>query len=218
MRMYRGASGPERQAERRKQLLAAGLDLLASPEGPQGFSVRGVCRKAGLPSRYFYESFDDLGELAVTIYDDEVLALTIVSMSALDGIDPGDDEARVREGLTALIGQVADDPRRGRLFYSPALSSIPEIASRRRDSTRLFVELLADEKNPGTPSDEPSDVVAEILVGGVAQAISAWLDGDVVMTQEEFVEACAQVFLDTLARTRHLREESASDTTKAGPQ
>jgi hypothetical protein len=64
----------------------------------------------------------------------------------------------------------------------------------------LFVGLLTDESNPGTPLNEPSEVVAEILVGGLAQAISAWLDGDVVLTQEQFVDACTQVFLDALAR------------------
>ena len=88
----RGAPGDERLNERRKQLLAAGLDLLASEEGPQNFTVSGVCREAGLPTRYFHENFDDLGDLAVTIYDDEVLALTIVSMAALDSIDRSDDE------------------------------------------------------------------------------------------------------------------------------
>jgi AcrR family transcriptional regulator len=201
MRKYGGATADERQAERRTQLLDAGLELMASDGAPQNFTVRGVCREAGLASRYFYENFEDLEDLAVTVYDDEVLALTIVSLTALDDIDQDDDEARVLTGLGALIGQIAEDPRRGRLFYSPALSSFPAIAARRRESTRLFVGLLVDQANPDAPPGGPSDVVSEILVGGLAQAISAWLDGDLTLPQEEFVDGCSRVFLDTLART-----------------
>lgn len=201
MRVYGGATGNERLAERRKQLLAAGLELLAFDGGPQNFTVRGVCREAGLAARYFYESFEDTGDLAVAVYDDEVLALTMAAMSALDGVERGLNEKRVHAGLSALVGQIALDPRRGRLFYSPALASVPAIAARRRASTRLFVGLLVDEANPSSPPDGPSDVVSEMLVGGLAQAIQAWLDGDVELSQENFVSACARVFLDTLVRT-----------------
>jgi AcrR family transcriptional regulator len=201
MRKYGGATGNERQAERRTQLMAAGLDLLASEDGPRNFTVRGVCRTAELASRYFYESFDDLDEFAVAIYDEEILALTNVTLTALESIDRGDDEGRVRTSLGTLIGHIAEDVRRGRLIYSPALAAVPAVAARRRDSTRLFVGLLVDEANPDSPLDGPSDVISEMLVGGLAQAIKAWLDGDLSLTQQELVDECSRVFLETLVRT-----------------
>ena len=64
----------------------AGLELLASEKGARTFTVRGVCREAELSSRYFYENFGDGGELAVAIYDAEVLDLTTITLAAMDGI------------------------------------------------------------------------------------------------------------------------------------
>jgi AcrR family transcriptional regulator len=202
MRVYAGVTGADRRAERRERLLSAGLDLLGSVDGPRNFTLRGICRAAELGPRYFYESFDDLEEFAVAIYDEEITALTIVTLDALEGVDRSDDEARIRTSLGALIGHIAQDMRRGRLLYSTALSSVAAVDARRRDSTRLFVGLLVDESNPATKLHSPTDVLSEMLVGGLAQAIKAWLDGDLVLSQAELVDACSQVFLDNLGSRR----------------
>src|SRR5258705_353216 len=58
-RRYAGASADERRDERRARLLAAGLDALGT-DGHRATTVRGVCARARLTPRYFYESFDDL--------------------------------------------------------------------------------------------------------------------------------------------------------------
>lgn len=201
MRTYGGATGNERLAERRTRLLAAGLDLLASDDGPRAFTVRGVCREAGLASRYFYESFEDADDLAAAIYDEEIIALTTVTLGAMDGI-PDDVKRFMGAALEAMIGHIAEDPRRGRLLYAPALAALPAIAERRKASTRLFVGLLTDEARSRTPLEDgpAAAVLAEILVGGLAQAIAAWLDGEVPMSQADFVEACTQPFVATLDR------------------
>jgi AcrR family transcriptional regulator len=202
LRMYGGATGAERQTERREQLLAAGLELLASADGPNNFTVRGVCREAELSSRYFYESFDDLDEFAVAVYDGLITELTITTLDALDGVDRRDADALVRTSLGALIGYIAEDMRRGRLLYSSTLAAVPAVVARRRASTRLFAGLLMDEARDDTPLDPPpSEVVSVMMVGGLAQAIAAWLDGELVLSQAELVDACSQVFLDTLVRT-----------------
>ena len=38
-------------------------------------------------------------------------------------------------------------------------------------------------------------VTAELMVGGVAQVVSAWLDGHVTATRDEVVEICAAAFV-----------------------
>ncbi|HSS25484.1 MAG TPA: TetR/AcrR family transcriptional regulator, partial [Mycobacterium sp.] len=56
VRPYRGVEAAARLAARRNRLLAAGLDLLgAEQEDIPALTVRGVCRQAGLATRYFYE-------------------------------------------------------------------------------------------------------------------------------------------------------------------
>lgn len=173
----------------------AGLDLLASADGARAFTVRGVCRKAGLASRYFYENFGDAGELATAIYDEEVLNLATVTLAALDGA-PDDIPMVARTGLGALIGCIAEDPRRGRLLFSPALVALPAIAERRDASTRLFVGFCWDEVQKRVPTAiGPSfDVAAEVLVGGLGQAIVSWLDKEISVTLDELVAGCSDVW------------------------
>ena len=59
-RPYRGVEAADRLATRRSKLLGAGLDLLgADRQDAAELTVRGICRRAGLAARYFYESFAD---------------------------------------------------------------------------------------------------------------------------------------------------------------
>ncbi len=68
-RVYGGQERDQRTSERRGQLIEAGLDLLGSAEGDHALTVRGVCKQAGLATRYFYESFTDRDALTVAVYD-----------------------------------------------------------------------------------------------------------------------------------------------------
>lgn len=193
-RVYGGSTGDERWSERRAQLMGAGLELLASAEGPRAFTVRGVCRQARLTSRYFYENFGDAGELAAAIYDEEVLKLTTVTLAAMDGV-PDDIPLVARAAIGAVIGQVADDPRRGRLLFSPALVAVPAIAERRAASTRLFVDLYQDEvrKRIPTASGSSFGVAAEMMIGGLGQAIISWLDKEILLKKDELASGISDV-------------------------
>ncbi len=173
----------------------AGLDLLASADGARAFSVRGVCLSSGLASRYFYESFDNSGELAKAIYDQEVLDLTTVTLAAMDGVPPDDLPLVARTAIGAVIGLVADDPRRGRLLFSPALVALPAIAERRHASTRLFVGLFRDELRSRVPAADrlSLEVAAETMIGGLGQSVIAWLDKEITLTVEELVTAYSDV-------------------------
>ena len=65
---YGGVSAADRQAMRRKQLLEAALELIGT-RGWSATSVRAVCSQAGLSSRFFYESFDSIDQIAVALFD-----------------------------------------------------------------------------------------------------------------------------------------------------
>lgn len=173
----------------------AGLDLLASADGARAFTVRGVCRSSGLASRYFYENFDDSGALARAIYDHEVLDLTTATLATMDGVPADDLPLVARTAIGAVIGHIAEDPRRGRLLFSPALVALPAIAERRQASTRLFAGLFRDElllrvPTAGGPSLE---VAAEMMIGGLGQVVDAWLDQEITLSEEELVDAFSDV-------------------------
>src|SRR5579872_7202432 len=67
-RRWRGVEPDARQAARRQRLLDAAFELLGT-EGLTATTVRGVCARAGLHTRYFYESFADVDALVVALFD-----------------------------------------------------------------------------------------------------------------------------------------------------
>lgn len=193
-RVYGGVTGEDRRAERRAQLVEAGLDLLGAARGQPNLTVRGVCAEAGLAARYFYESFTDRDALAIAVFDRVVAE---VADAALQGAESGSGaESKARNALRALVGSISADPRRGRLLFSPALNSTV-LADRRIDSTRTFVRLLRQQAREIYDADRSTraDVLADFLVGGLAQTISSWLAGTLDITEEELVDRCAGVFL-----------------------
>lgn len=192
-RVYGGLSGEQRRSERHALLVEAGLNLLGAEEDPK-LTVRGACGEAGLVTRYFYENFADRDELVSAVFDRVVSEVAAGALSAIE--DVPDLQDRARAGLGAIVGSIAEDPRRGRLLFSPALNS-PVLVNRRASSTRMFVQLLREQARTtyGTQEDPGADLLADFLVGGLAQVLSAWLSGALDVGQEEIVERCAALFL-----------------------
>jgi AcrR family transcriptional regulator len=196
LRTYGGVAGKERAAERRSQIMEAGLELLGAPDGVGELTVRGICRQTGLTARYFYESFSDREALTVAVYDQVVKELTAAVLDAVAAA-PHTAAEQTRAGLAMLVRQIAADPRHGRLLFSRALSSSPIVAARRVESTRWFVELFAAQVRAfyGVERAARVDVAAELLVGGLAQVLTSWLDGVLTIEEAELVDHCARLFL-----------------------
>lgn len=201
LRTYGGVTGSDRQAERRAQFLAAGLELLGARDGAQNLSVRGVCRQAGLAARYFYESFADRDAFAIAVYDGVVDDITARILVAVDAA-PQDARTKIQAGLTRLVRTIADDPRRGRLLFSPALSGTV-LGARRVDSTRRFVRLLGLQAQEfyGLRTSTRLDITAELLVGGLAQTLTSWLDGTLDASEQEIIDHCGDIFFTVAENT-----------------
>ena len=71
---YGGRSAEARRIERRLRLLAAAREVWGT-DGWAAVTMRGVCGRAGLVDRYFYESFSDRDALLGTVWDQERDAL-----------------------------------------------------------------------------------------------------------------------------------------------
>ncbi|AXB43157.1 TetR/AcrR family transcriptional regulator [Amycolatopsis albispora] len=192
LRVYGGVAGGDRQAERRAQFVAAGFDLLGT-EGT--LTVRGACKAAGLAARYFYESFADRDALAAAVFDHVVGEIAETTLAAVQGA-PADAHAKVRAGLANIVRLVAEDPRRGRLLFSPKLN-LAVLAERRAASARMFAGLLGTQAREfyGAVKDATLELDTEFLVGGLSQTLTAWLDGDLDFTEEQVVARCTAIFL-----------------------
>jgi AcrR family transcriptional regulator len=191
-----GLSASARRTERRTLLLDAALELLGT-EGWPGTTVRAVCHHARLNPRYFYESFADLDELVVAVYDRLIadLGARVMAAVAAAGDDPGD---QTRAALRSIIDFVDEDRRRGRVLYVEALGN--EALNRRRIETAHLLVTTVEEHAAATqgalPEGEPiGRIGAALLVGGAGELIVAWLEGRIDVHRDQLVEDAAELLL-----------------------
>ncbi|MGV9709411.1 TetR/AcrR family transcriptional regulator [Gordonia sp. NPDC003424] len=192
LRAYGGEDGDSRVARRRATLIDAALELLGASDGGS-ITVRGVCREAGLTTRYFYESFGSIEELVSATFDE---VIEEISATGLEGFASGTDMMGMVTGAVgAIIDVVASDRRKGRLLFSPSLQS-PTIAAKRMESTDLFAGLTLQSASgildvPISPQE--AFAAANFQVGGFARVIAAWLDGHLDLDRDGLVEICVRL-------------------------
>ncbi|QNG20211.1 TetR/AcrR family transcriptional regulator [Rhodococcus triatomae] len=199
-RVYGGQDGEARRSERRRQLIEAALDMLG---GGEALSVRGVCKRSGLATRYFYESFGDRDALAVAAYDhvvEQIVHTTLTAVAAATGV--GEREI-VQAAVQNIVRSLAEDPRKAHVLFSAAAAD-PQLAQRRLDSTRLFAGLVTRQTVDyyDVPESPHVDLTAHFMVGGFAQTLTAWLNGTVTLGEEEVVDICTELLLSLAIHTR----------------
>ncbi|MBI3226652.1 MAG: TetR/AcrR family transcriptional regulator [Mycolicibacterium cosmeticum] len=172
----------ERQILRRNELVSAGVALLGGPEGPS-LTVRAVCRAAGLTERYFYESFSDRDEFVRAVYDD-------VCTTAMTALASSHTPREAVEGFVALM---VDDPTRGRvLLLAPERE--PVLTQSGADWMPTFIGLL--QSRLSHVSDHArQEMIATGLVGALTALFTAYLDGRLSATREQFIDYCSDLVL-----------------------
>ena len=196
VRPYRGVEAPERLAQRRRQLLDAGLELLGGADDPPELTVRALCTQAGVSARYFYESFTDKDQLVATVYDWVIADIAATTQAAVAAA-PRDEQNWA--GIVNLVRMIADDVRIGRLLFNPALSNAV-LARKRAEVGGVFALLSGQHVTTAyqLPENGWTKSVAHFVVGGVGQTISAWVSGDIDLNQAQLVEQLTRI-LDGLA-------------------
>lgn len=192
-RTYGGVDGSARIAERRRILMEAGLNLLGTTE-PE-LSVRGVCREAGVASRYFYESFADKNALMEAVYDQVIGDIATTTLAAVTA-SPNSERERVHAAVHAIVRLIAEDPRRGRLLFS-ATPGNDVLAAKRTESTKMFAGLLAAQASEfyGTEGSHHLGLATHFVVGGFAQVLTAWLGGELGLDEDAVVAQCTDLLL-----------------------
>ncbi|MGV0641967.1 TetR/AcrR family transcriptional regulator [Mycolicibacterium sp. XJ879] len=167
----------DRQALRRDELISAGSALLGSADGP-ALTVRAVCRAAGLTERYFYESFADRDEFVRAVYDD-VCARAMSTLTTAE---------TPREAVERFVELMVDDPAGGRvLLLAPEVE--PVLVRSGAEWMPNFIELLQQKL---TRITEPAlaAMVATGLIGALTALFTAYLDGRLTATREQFIDYC----------------------------
>jgi AcrR family transcriptional regulator len=183
---WSGVPLQDRQTLRRDELVAAGVQLLGGAAGP-ALTVRAVCRAAGLTERYFYESFADRDEFVRAVYDDVCSA----AMSALTTADTP------RDAVERFVTLMVDDPVRGRvLLIAPERE--PVLAKSGAEWMPSFIDLLQRKLTRITDPAKQA-MVATGLVGALTALFTAYLNGRLATTREQFIDYCVDMLVSRVS-------------------
>jgi AcrR family transcriptional regulator len=193
---WSGVPLEDRQALRRDQLIAAGVQLLGQESGP-AVTVRAVCREAGLTERYFYESFADRDEFVRGVYDDVCARAMSTLMSA----------TTPREAVERFVALMVDDPVRGRvLLLAPEVE--PVLVRSGAEWMPSFIDLLQRKLSQiGDPVRQ--NMIATSLIGGLTALFTAYLGGRLAATREQFIDYCVEMLLSRAATHQQRAQRGA---------
>ncbi|CDM78800.1 TetR/AcrR family transcriptional regulator [Mycobacterium marinum] len=183
---WTGVPLEDRHAVRRDTLIAAGVQLLGEEAGP-ALTVRAVCRQAALTERYFYESFSDRDHFVRAVYDDVCTRAMATLMSA----------NTPRDAVERFVALMVDDPVRGRvLLLAPAVE--PVLTRSGADWMPNFIDLL-QRKLSQIADPVLQKLVATSLIGALTGLFTAYLNGQLGATRQQFIDYCVDLLLGTAA-------------------
>jgi AcrR family transcriptional regulator len=187
-RRYGGKSAEQRRAERRSQLVSAALEIWQE-QGWAAVTMRGVCARAGLTDRYFYESFADRDVLLGTVWDqmrDETLAMLL---GALEPVSDRGALEQLHAAVDAVVHHIADEPARAQIIFGDHAGSAV-LEQRRRDTVQMATDLMIGLARPFLRDgvDEQALRINTVLgIGGFVELMLAWRDGLVEADTDQVV-------------------------------
>jgi AcrR family transcriptional regulator len=193
-RIYQGESAANRTRARRRRLLDAGFEWMAT-DGWRFVTIESLCRRAKLNKRYFYESFADLDAAADAVVDELAGSLLAVGLEAAHRAQAAHmpTEVLARHVLKAVIGWLVADARRARVLFNEISDNPRAQAHRKMVIRQLANELSAfGHRFHGAQQAYPiAQAGAALLIGGSIEALLSWLDGDIDLPLDEFVDDIA---------------------------
>jgi AcrR family transcriptional regulator len=172
-------------------LLDAGLELFGTG-GYAATTIEGLCARAGLNPRYFYEQFAGRGQLLGAVYERHVEQVLTVVRDTIDRA--GNDRARRLEaGLRAFVEATLDDERGARVNYFEMSGVSRELDELRRRVLGDYAQLIAAEASAGVGAVD-TRMAAVALVGATDGLIIDWLSGDRTRPREAIVMTLLAIF------------------------
>jgi len=200
-RPYRGINADQRRAVRRNALIEAGLDIIGEKGWP-GLNLKGLCERAGLTERYFYESFAGLDAFRTALFDQvgDETAAAIVDAIDSSGTDP---RATVRAIVNAVWQLLLEDPRRGRVAALQGIGD-PTLLTRREQIQGHFEDVLTTRGGEVfglEPADPVTPVLSAAFVGAAYEIFLRLLSGQLAEDPSACSELLISVFSHGVPRT-----------------
>ncbi|MGW0969171.1 TetR/AcrR family transcriptional regulator [Streptomyces sp. NPDC002516] len=199
---YGGRTAEERQAERRRRFLDAGLQLFGAGPGYRSTTVAALSETAGLSTRQFYEAFRGLEDVLAALH---LQVNDWAEQAALAALAEARD-LPLAERATALFrayaANVTSDPRRIRITFVEIIGVSARLEEQRLARRARWVEFICGEAAGAVARGEaaPRDyrLAATAFIGSVNGLLHDWNAGWVDATLDEVVEELVRQLLGIL--------------------
>lgn len=150
-------------SHKRRRIMDAIAELTAE-QGYEATKIGDIVRRAGVARKTLYDNFEGKEEVFLAAFDAAVEEVMRRIEEACAGVEESWEE-RLRAGLGAFLGYVAERPELARMCMIEALSATPAATERYEQAMQRFVKLTGE----NVPHDEKlPETIEETLVGGVA--------------------------------------------------
>ncbi|WP_432118198.1 TetR/AcrR family transcriptional regulator [Streptomyces sp. bgisy032] len=199
---YGGKTAAERQAERRRRFLDAGLQLFGDTPGFRATTVAALSEAAGLSTRQFYEEFRTLEDVLAALH----LQVNGWAEAAVREAAAGAARLPLAERVTAIFsayaGNLAADPRRMRIAFVEIIGVSPRLEEQRLARRAGWVDLICAEAEAAAAREDaaPRDyrLAATGFIGSVNGLLHDWSAGWVDATLDEVVDELVRQLLGIL--------------------
>lgn len=175
------------------------MDAMASNDW-RSATVDKLCAAANLNKRYFYESFNDLDSVSAAVVDDIAEGVRAATVSAAEATGQESLEVQAFAGVAAAVRALVGDPRRARVLLGGVAAS-PELHAHRAVVMHRLTEVLINHGRTTHGVELEVDPMAKVapafIVGGTADAILAFVNGEVGLSLDDFIAQLATLWLIT---------------------
>jgi AcrR family transcriptional regulator len=200
-------------ARHQRDRLFAAIVQLVDEQGYPATSLTQIVKRAGVARHTFYEHFEDKEALFLALFDATAERAIRVSGEAI-AAEPGPWEEKVRAGVGALLGLIAEDPTLARVYMVESQSAGAAALERRNDAMHRFAVLLSGGREDAPRQAELPDSLEDILVGGVVWMINKRLvsdAGDIEGLLPEILEFVIAPYRGSATAQRVARPEASRD-------
>ena len=152
---------------KRRRILAAVAEVSAE-RGYGAMKVSDIVKRAGVARKTLYELYEGKEEVFLAAVDAGFAALLKETEEACATV-AGEWDERVRAGLAALLGRLAEHPAEAHLLIVEAPAATTASAARCEVARARFATLLGDAVPAG---ERRPDVLGGMLVNGVAWVLN----------------------------------------------
>jgi len=177
IRTYGGRSADERNADRRRRLLDAALELFGT-EGYAAVTVERVCTTAKVSTRHYYQLYRNKEEALLDLYASITAEAFAAAQASLEAAAGQHFHDRVTSAVRAYLTPILADPLTVRVAFVEVVGVSPQVEDRRLQFRSGIVALFEDEGAAAVERGEigPRDFrfLALAFIGAINVIVHEW--------------------------------------------